>query len=175
MRIANVVNDSIVDGHGLRFTVFTQGCPHHCPGCHNPDTHDPQGGREASQEELLAAMEKNPLIEGLTLSGGEPFQQAEACAALAAAARQRGWNVWTYTGYRYETLLAAGNPGWEELLRQTDVLVDGPFLQEEKSYELHFRGSRNQRLIDVPASLAQGKVVLWQEQDLLAQFAVPES
>ncbi|MDY3014456.1 MAG: anaerobic ribonucleoside-triphosphate reductase activating protein [Evtepia sp.] len=175
MRIANVVNDSIVDGHGLRFTVFTQGCPHHCPGCHNPDTHDPAGGREASQEELLAAMEKNPLIEGLTLSGGEPFQQAEACAALAAAVRQKGWNVWTYTGYRYETLLAAGDPHWDALLRQTDVLVDGPFLQEEKSYELHFRGSRNQRLIDVPASLAQGKVILWEEQDVLAQFTVPES
>lgn len=175
MRIANVVNDSIVDGHGLRFTVFTQGCPHHCPGCHNPDTHDPAGGREAFQEELLAAMEKNPLIEGLTLSGGEPFLQAEACAELAAEVRRKGWNVWTYTGYRYETLLAAGNPQWDALLRQTDVLVDGPFLQEEKSYELHFRGSRNQRLIDVPASLAQGKVILWEEQDVLAQFTVPES
>ena len=160
MRIANTVNDSIVDGHGLRFTVFTQGCPHHCPGCHNPGTHDAAGGREATLEELVEQMKKNPLIEGITLSGGEPFVQAAACADLARAAHGLG---------------DAGDPAWTALLAETDVLVDGPFLQKEKSYELHFRGSRNQRLIDVPASLAQGKVVLWEEEDLLAKFTVPES
>ena len=175
MRIANTVNDSIVDGHGLRFTIFTQGCPRHCPGCHNPDTHDPAGGREVSLEELMAEMGRNPLIEGVTFSGGEPFAQAADCAALAQAAHARGLNVWTYSGYLFEHLRDSGNPDWTALLAQTDVLVDGPFLAKEKSYELHFRGSRNQRLIDVPRSLAQGRVVLWQEEDPLAKFTVPES
>ena len=115
------------------------------------------------------------LIEGITLSGGEPFVQAAACADLARAAHGLGLNVWTYTGYLFEHLRDAGDPAWTALLAETDVLVDGPFLQKEKSYELHFRGSRNQRLIDVPASLAQGKVVLWEEEDLLAKFTVPES
>ena len=127
MRIANTVNDSIVDGHGLRFTVFTQGCPHHCPGCHNPGTHDAAGGREATLEELVEQMKKNPLIEGITLSGGEPFVQAAACADLARAAHGLGLNVWTYTGYLFEHLRDAGDPAWTALLAETDVLVDGPF------------------------------------------------
>lgn len=175
MRIANTVNDSIVDGHGLRFTIFTQGCPHRCPGCHNPDTHDPKGGREVSIEQLASEMGKNPLIEGITLSGGEPFSQAADCARLAELAHERGMTVWTYTGYLYEHLLEKNDPDWNALLRATDVLVDGPFLEREKSYELHFRGSRNQRLIAVPASLRQGKVILWEEVDRLAKFTVPES
>ena len=175
MRIANTVNDSIVDVPGLRFTIFTQGCPHHCPGCHNPDTHDPQGGQETPVEDLIAMMGKNPLIEGLTLSGGEPFAQAADCARLAEAAHAVGWSVWTYSGYTFEHILASEDPGWQALLRQTDVLVDGPFIQKEKSYELRFRGSRNQRLIRVKESLAQGRVVLWSQPDLLAKFTVPES
>ena len=175
MRIASTMSDSIVDGPGLRFTVFTQGCPHNCPGCHNPETHDPAGGREVTVEELAEKMGKNPLTDGLTLSGGDPFLQAEECAKLAALAHGQGKNVWTYTGYLFEHLRDAGDPAWTALLSETDVLVDGPFLQKEKSYELHFRGSRNQRLIDVPASLAQGQVVLWEEEDLLAKFTVPES
>ena len=175
MRIANTVTDSIVDGPGLRFTVFTQGCPHRCPGCHNPDTHDPAGGREVSVEALAAEMGKDPLLQGLTLSGGEPFAQAADCARLAKAAHAVGWTVWTYTGYRFETLLARQDPAWRALLEETDVLVDGPFLEEEKSYDLRFRGSRNQRLIRVKESLAQGKVVLWTQPDPLAKFTVPES
>ena len=175
MRIANTVNDSIVDGPGLRFTVFTQGCPHHCPGCHNPDTHDPQGGTEIPVEDLAAMMGKNPLIQGLTLSGGEPFAQAADCARLAKAAHAVGWTVWTYTGYLFETILAKDDPAWRSLLEETDVLVDGPFLEKEKSYELRFRGSRNQRLIRVKESLAQGKAVLWTQSDPLAKFTIPES
>ena len=175
MRIANTVNDSIVDGHGLRFTVFTQGCPHHCPGCHNPGTHDPCGGEEVSLEELEQQMGRNPLIEGITLSGGEPFSQAADCAELARRAHEHGLNVWTFSGYLFEVLRDRDDPGWTALLAQTDVLVDGPFLQNQKSYELHFRGSRNQRLIDVKKSLAKGRAVLWEEEDLLAKFTVPES
>lgn len=175
MRIANTVNDSIVDGPGLRFTVFTQGCPHACPGCHNPETHDPGGGEEVSVEELLGRLEKNPLIEGLTLSGGEPFLQAGPCAALARAARERGLTVWTYTGFLYEGLLAADRPDWAALLAETDVLVDGPYVEEERSHGLPFRGSRNQRLIDVPKSRAAGRVVRWEREAGLGQFTVPES
>ena len=104
-----------------------------------------------------------------------PSPPAVQQALLARAAHGLGLNVWTYTGYLFEHLRDAGDPAWTALLAETDVLVDGPFLQKEKSYELHFRGSRNQRLIDVPASLAQGKVVLWEEEDLLAKFTVPES
>lgn len=175
MRIANTVNDSIVDGPGLRFTIFTQGCPHHCPGCHNPETHDSQGGQEVPVEDLMAMLGKNPLIQGLTLSGGEPFAQAEDCAKLAQAAHAVGWTVWTFSGYTFEAILAREDPAWRALLEETDVLVDGPFLEKEKSYELRFRGSRNQRLIRVKESLAQGKVVLWTQPDPLAKFTIPES
>ncbi len=176
MRIANTISDSIVDGPGLRFTVFTQGCPHHCPGCHNPDTHGADGGREVSLEELAACLSANPLIDGLTLSGGDPFVQGEDCAALARIAHEKGLNVWTYTGYTYEALLAMAQPGHLALLDETDVLVDGPFVLALKSYATKFRGSANQRLIDVKKSRAAGDVVLWQgEGDRLAHFVRPES
>ena len=175
MRIANWISDSIVDGPGLRLTVFTQGCPHRCPGCHNPDTWDPAGGREVTLEDLEELLDQNPLLQGLTLSGGEPFRQAADCAALARAASARGLDVWTYTGYTWESLTAAGDAGWDALLAATDVLVDGPFLQARKSYAALFRGSDNQRLIDVKKSRTAGHVVLWSRPDPLAHFTVPES
>ena len=175
MRIANVVSDSIVDGPGLRFTVFTQGCPHHCPGCHNPETHDPAGGREVTVEALAEQMLSNPLMDGLTLSGGEPFDQAGECCALAARAKEKGLNVWAYTGYRYETLLEQANPAVLALLEQVDVLVDGPFVESLKSYDALFRGSTNQRLIDLPKSRETGRTVLWSRPDPLAHFTRPES
>ncbi len=166
MRIAGLTNDSIVDGPGIRFSVFTQGCPHKCPGCHNPSSHDPLGGSEMAAEDITARLDKNPLLDGVTLTGGEPFFQAEDCARIAKAAHEKGLNVWTYTGYTYEQLLAGqGNhPGWKELLAETDVLVDGRFLLEERTLEIKFRGSRNQRLIDVKKSLAAGGAVLWQDK-----------
>ena len=175
MRIAGTVQDSIVDGPGLRFTVFTQGCPHHCPGCHNPETHDPGGGEELSVAGLAERMNANPATGGLTLSGGDPFLQAAECAALARLAHESGRNVWTYTGYTYEALLEEGDPARLELLAQTDVLVDGPFLEGQKSYEALFRGSANQRLIDLNKTRQSGAIVLWQRADLLAGFTIPES
>ena len=175
MRIANWISDSIVDGPGRRLTVFTQGCPHRCPGCHNPETWDPAGGREVPLEELEALLAGNPLLQGLTLSGGEPFLQAGDCASLARRARRRGLDVWTYTGYRYEDLAEAGRADWEALLAATDVLVDGPFLQAQKSYAALFRGSDNQRLIDLRQTRAAGQVVLWTRPDPLRHFTVPES
>ena len=162
MRIASYVHDSIVDGPGLRLTVFVQGCPHRCPGCHNPQTHDFAGGRELSVEELAAELDKNPLLDGLTLSGGEPFAQAEDCAALARAARERGLNVWCYSGWTLEELLADSRPGVRELLELADVLVDGPFLLSQRSLTLKWRGSANQRVLDLPRSLSAGEAVLWE-------------
>lgn len=162
MRISGAVNDSIVDGPGLRYTVFVQGCHRNCPGCHNPETHDPAGGYEKSIEALIAGLYRNPLADGLTISGGEPFLQAEDCAKLAWLAHERGKNVWVYTGYTYEEALT--HEEWLPFLDEIDVLVDGAFIESEKSYELHFRGSGNQRLIDVPASLEAGEVVLWKEK-----------
>lgn len=165
IRIADIVQDSIVDGPGIRLTVFTQGCPHRCKGCHNPGTWDYDGGRLVDTDEIIAMMDANPLLDGITLSGGEPFQQALACMVLARAAYERGLSVWCYTGYDFHTLLAAyqGAPG-RGLLDYVDVLVDGPYIESQRTLELPWRGSRNQRLIDVQASLKAGHVVEYKEE-----------
>ena len=160
MRIFGLVQDSIVDGPGFRFSCFVQGCPHRCPGCHNPESHDPQGGKEMTVEEVEAELLKNPLTDGLTLSGGEPFAQAEDCLALARAAHEHGLNVWSYSGWTFEHLRDAGTEAQRALLAELDVLVDGPFLLAERTLSLPWRGSRNQRVIDVPASLAAGTVIV---------------
>ena len=160
MRIYGLVQDSIVDGPGFRFSCFVQGCPHRCPGCHNPDSHDPGGGREMAVEEVVAQLLGNPMTDGLTLSGGEPFAQAEDCLALARAAHAHGLNVWSYSGWTFEHLRDRGSEAQRALLAELDVLVDGPFLLEERTLALPWRGSRNQRVIDVPASLTAGAAVL---------------
>ncbi len=161
IRLAGVIRESIVDGPGIRFVVFTQGCPHGCPGCHNPATHDPRGGYNSEINGLVAAFQKNPMLQGLTLSGGEPFAQAHACAALAGRIHALGKDVVAFTGYTLEQLLRGATPenGWSMLLKETDILIDGPFLLAQKTLTLPFRGSRNQRMLNVPASLEQGKAV----------------
>lgn len=161
IRLAGVVQESIVDGPGIRYTIFTQGCPHHCPGCHNPESHDPVGGYERDTKELLAEFQKNPLLKGMTFSGGDPFLQAAPLSQLAEAVHALGKDVLVYTGYTMEYLLAHldEQPGWRELLEQTDVLIDGPFIQKQKSLGLRFRGSANQRYIDARASLREGRVI----------------
>jgi len=156
IRIAGYENDSIVDGSGLRFALFTQGCPHRCEGCHNPQTHDFAGGADAETGELIAKLAANPLLDGLTLSGGEPFAQAEACAELARGARELGINVWIYTGYTFERLISENQIGWRALLEASDVLVDGAFVLAERTLDIPFIGSRNQRILDVAASLRAG-------------------
>lgn len=161
MRIYGLVQDSIVDGPGFRFSCFVQGCPHHCPGCHNPDSHDYNGGTEMTTDEVIAQMLSNPLTDGLTLTGGEPFAQAEDCLTIARAAHENGLNVWSYSGWTFEKLLNEGTQGQKALLRELDVLVDGPFMIEERSLTLNWRGSRNQRVINVPATLEKGEIVLF--------------
>ena len=148
MRVSGIVEESIVDGPGLRYVVFTQGCPHHCKGCHNPQTHSFEGGFLLSAEAALDQLQENPLLSGITLSGGEPFEQAEALCALAEGARALGKNVMTYTGYVFEELLARRDAWTDRLLELTDMLVDGPYKEELRDLELQFRGSSNQRLLD---------------------------
>ena len=151
VRVAGVVENSFTDGPGVRFALFVQGCPHHCPGCHNPQTHDFAGGSETTVGALLAALDEDPLVSGLTLSGGEPFCQAAACAELAKAAHERGKDVWTWSGWTYEQLRekAEREPEVAELLRQTDVLVDGPFIEAQRDLDLEWRGSANQRVLEL--------------------------
>ena len=142
LRLAGVIKESIVDGPGIRFVVFGQGCPHRCPGCQNPQTHDFSGGYDTTTERLLAEIRKNPMLKGITLSGGDPFVQPEAMAELAEEAHKLGLNVVTYTGYTIEELLNGleGHPGWRRLLEQSDTLVDGRFILEQKSMLLKTSG-----------------------------------
>ena len=160
LRIAGTVNDSIVDGPGIRFTIFTQGCPHNCEGCHNPQTHDFNGGTIVDTDELLEKIKGNPLLDGVTFSGGEPFCQADALAELGREVKALGLNVITYTGYTFEKLYEKRNEnGWGKLLEVTDHLIDGPFVLAQKDWEIKFRGSSNQRYIDCQESLKQGRAV----------------
>lgn len=156
-KISGLVNDSIVDGPGMRYTVFTQGCPHNCEGCHNPDTHDPNGGRDCTTEEVLEEIRENPLLDGLTLSGGEPFVQSKELVPLAKAVKEMGLSVMAYSGFTFEELLKMVDG--IELLKYCDILVDGRFVVDQRSLELRFRGSKNQRIINVPQSLETGKAV----------------
>ena len=159
VNLAGVVSDSIVDGPGIRTTIFAQGCPHHCEGCHNPETWDFSGGTEVSTDQILGIVRFNPISRGVTISGGEPFAQAEGFAEIAKALKTGNYEVASYSGYTFEELLN-GTPAQRELLQWLDVLIDGPFVMKEKSLELSFRGSRNQRIIDVPKSLAKGEAVV---------------
>lgn len=159
IRIAGTVNDSIVDGDGIRFTIFTQGCPHKCEGCHNPQTHDFNGGTLINTSELLEKIKSNPLLDGVTFSGGEPFCQAHELAVFGGKIKSLGLNITTYTGYTFEELYNGKNPHWDELLSVTDILIDGKFIQELKDWTIKFRGSSNQRYIDCPASLKARKAI----------------
>lgn len=161
IRVAGIDKESVVDGPGLRFVVFVQGCPHHCTGCHNPDTWDFDGGQELDTEQILGQIRETRLIRGVTLSGGEPFAQAGACALVAERVKSMGLDIVTYTGNTFEELLimADQDADVKRLLEATDILVDGPFITEVRDWDVPFRGSRNQRLILVPESLAAGQVV----------------
>lgn len=164
IRIAGTVRESIVDGPGIRYVVFAQGCKHNCPGCHNPNTHAFDGGNLVEIDTIINEINGNPLLDGITLSGGEPFEQAEGLAELAQRVKQKGLHVITYTGYTYEEITEGFKlrPEWERLIANTDILVDGPFDIHKKSMTLKFRGSENQRIIDVASTKTHGKVILAQ-------------
>lgn len=155
IRVAGLEPESIVDGEGIRFVVFTQGCPHHCVGCHNPQSHDFESGSEYDTSDIIKMIADNPLITGITLSGGEPFCQPEACLEIAKEAHRMNLNVWCYTGYEFADIISS------PLLKEVDVLIDGKFIESQKSLYLRFRGSTNQRIIDVLKSFKENKVVLY--------------
>jgi anaerobic ribonucleoside-triphosphate reductase activating protein len=152
-----------VDGPGLRTVLWTQGCKHHCIGCHNPGTHPLDGGFETSTEEIMETLKTLKLQKGITFSGGEPFLQPEACAEIARFCHNLNWDVWVYTGYTYEEILANNNSLWNEFLEEIDVLIDGPFILEKKDFTLLYRGSSNQRIIDVNLSKKNNKIVFWEQ------------
>lgn len=161
IRIAGIVKESIVDGPGIRLVVFTQGCRHNCLGCHNSHTHSFDGGELVSIQSIIDIMKENPLLDGITLSGGEPFEQAKALSKLAKITRELGYNIVTYTGYTYEFITSrfSENHDWKELLYNTDILIDGKFEIEKRNLVLKFRGSENQRIIDVNKTRYEGQIV----------------
>lgn len=167
--LSGIVSDSIVDGPGIRTTVFCQGCPHHCEGCHNPETWEFGCGTKVPLEGILEIVQSNPLCRGVTFSGGEPFAQAEAFARLAVMLKERGYEVASYSGYTFEQLLN-GTKAQRKLLESIDVLIDGPYIQSQRSLELSFRGSRNQRILDVPASLNAGEAVITKSGRWLGEY-----
>ena len=164
LRIAGVEPESIVDGPGFRYAVFTQGCPRNCPGCHNPQTHPFEGGRLVDIRDLFREICGNPLLRGVTFSGGEPFCQPAPLAELGRMVHGRGLDVTAFTGYLYEELTAMRNPAVDRLLAQTDILIDGPFVLAQKDLSLRFRGSRNQRVIDMNETRRLGRVTLCREE-----------
>ena len=159
LRVAGVIEESIVDGPGIRFVLFLQGCRLHCPGCQNPQTWDFNGGTLVPSDEVFARIRENPLVHGVTFSGGEPFEQAEALLPLAKELKAQGYHLMAFSGFTLEQLVQ--KPECRALLEQLDLLVDGPFIEAQKSLDLRFRGSRNQRILNMPATRENGwKAVL---------------
>ena len=159
IRIAGLVPESFVDGDGIRFAIFMQGCLRNCEGCQNPETHALDGGKIIDTDEIISAIKKNPLLDGITLTGGEPLLQIDSADELARAAKNLGLSVWCYTGFTFEKL----PPETAPLLENVDVLIDGEFIESQRDLELQFRGSRNQRIIDLKKTREQNKIVLWSE------------
>lgn len=158
--ISDIINDSIVDGKGMRLTVFTQGCPHNCKGCHNPQTHDFNGGKIVDTDSIIKIAIENPLLDGITLSGGEPFMQPEACLDIAIKSKKHGLNIWTYTGFTFEEIINSNDNKKIELLKNTDILVDGKFIEEQRSLDILFCGSRNQRIIDIKKTFENNTITI---------------
>ena len=162
IRLSGIAYESLVNGPGIRRVFFSQGCKHNCKGCFNPDTHDFNGGENRNMDELIESVLDNPMIKGVTFSGGDPLEQAEKFAYMAKAFKNNSLNIWCYTGYTYEYIREHKdeNNGWNELLNNIDILVDGKFEEENMQEGLKFRGSTNQRIIDIKESLNHGKIVI---------------
>jgi len=165
MRIFGLAKESIVDGPGIRYVVFAQGCPHNCKGCHNEAALDFSGGQDYEIEKIVSEIDKNPLLSGVTFSGGEPFSQPEAFLCLAAELKRKKIHIITYTGYEYEELAALSkkNEAVRKLLEHTDVLIDGRFILEKRDLTLQFKGSPNQKYIDMNATREKGQPVVLEQ------------
>lgn len=161
IRLSGIAYESLVNGPGLRRVFFSQGCNHNCKGCFNEDTHDFEGGEERDMDELISEVVKNPMIKGITFSGGDPFERAEEFAYMAKKFKEVGLNIWSYSGYTYEYILKNidKRKGWKDLIDNLDVLVDGKFEEENKIEGLRYRGSSNQRIIDIHKSIESNNVI----------------
>lgn len=161
IRLADIIPESIVDGPGIRYVLFSQGCKHNCKGCFNPQTHPFNGGRLYDIDDIINEIKKNPLLKGVTFSGGDPFEQADKFSLIAKELHNLELDVWSYTGYTFEYIVAniGKNQNWHNLLANIDVLVDGKFEEDKKNILLRFRGSSNQRIIDVQKSLELNKII----------------
>ena len=171
---ADLTTDSIVDGPGLRAVLWTQGCAHHCPGCQNAQTWDFDGGGLVTIEMVKEAIDELEYQDGITFSGGDPMFQVEACNKIADYCKNKGLNIWVYTGFTYEEIMemAKKKPIYKEFLEKIDVLVDGRFILKERDLNLLFRGSANQRLIDIPKTLKSGEIVLFDENGYFGNSSV---
>lgn len=161
IRLSGIAYESLVNGPGMRRVFFSQGCKHNCKGCFNPDTHDFNGGENRNMDDLINDVIENPILRGVTFSGGDPWEQADKFAYMAEEFKKHKLSVWSYTGYTFEYILEHKDErkGWAQLLNNIDVLVDGKFEEDKKEDGLKFRGSSNQRIIDVIESLKKGKVI----------------
>jgi anaerobic ribonucleoside-triphosphate reductase activating protein len=171
LRIAGIINESIVDGEGYRMAVFTQGCNHNCPGCQNPNTHDFNGGEEMEWQDIYNRYKEMPWLDGITLTGGDPFFQAKELTKLVKALKKDNVSIWAYTGFVFDEFLNFINDkscdkritkDMITLLKSLDVVVDGPFIENEKTLDEYYRGSKNQRLVDVKKTLKLNKVELYE-------------
>lgn len=161
IKIAGITKNSVVDGPGLRYVIFTQGCYHNCEGCQNPQTHDSNKGTMYDTQDIIEEY-MNENYDGLTLSGGEPFLQAEACADICFHIKTSDTNIICYTGYTWEKIMdiiKEGNYSYLKLLNNIDYLIDGPFDKSKASLDCLWRGSTNQRIIDVKSSLKENKPI----------------
>ncbi len=173
IKLAHKINtDSIVDGEGLRTVIWTQGCSHNCPGCHNPETHDFNAGFSIDIDKLKEEIMSLEYQDGITFSGGDPFFQAEACAILAKFIKALNLNIWCYTGFKFEKLLelSKSNKYIKEFLNNIDVLVDGPFILEQRSLNLKYKGSLNQRIIDVQESFKKNEIVIIEKYNTIKTY-----
>lgn len=161
VRLAGIAYESLVNGPGLRRVFFAQGCRHNCKGCFNPDTHRFDGGELMDIDKLIDNVKLNPMLKGITFSGGDPFEQAKEFACIAERVKQTGLNIWCYTGYTFEYILnhMSSENNWGRLINNIDVLVDGKFDESKKECKLKFRGSSNQRIIDVKKSIDLKKAI----------------
>lgn len=164
IKVAGIVCESIVDGPGIRYTIFVQGCNHLCFGCHNQHTQDASGGEYRTIDSIISDISENPLLDGVTLSGGEPFEQSDSLSVFAKKLKALGYHIITYSGYTYEEIREKEKliPSFGELLNYTDILVDGKFDMKKRNLKLKFRGSENQRVIDVKETIKSGKIIITQ-------------
>ncbi len=169
IRVAGIVNDSITDGPGLRLALFTQGCPRSCVGCHNPQAIPLNGGTLYSVNDLISKIRKNPLLTGVTFSGGEPLIQSKALLPLAKLIKEENLDLAIYTGYTFEEIIQDNDPDMLALLSYADILIDGPFIMKKRRLSLRFRGSENQRILDVPLSLTEKKAVWTKDPDWIGE------